>query len=410
MEVKLAYGKTGVTLDVPDWVEMDRYGRSDVSDRITYSDFSTGLSSAKAEATLQDSPLIIVNDGHRSTPTVKVLQWLDQYDNALLDRASFLIACGTHGEPTDEHLQTIFGHYLDRVRDHLVWHDCHDLDSMVQIGVDHFGEPVYVNRLAVEADCPIVITSVEPHYFAGFTGGRKSFFPGLTDMATIERNHNLANSLDCAPLRLKGNPMAEHLDEMLGLVGPERIFSIQLVVDAAHNISGVFYGPINTAFLEATGAACALYAHKVDQPYDLVLAEVGSPLDRSLYQIQKALENCQAVVVDGGTAVVVAACEDGIGKRNFYDLAAEWDAEKNAPTDGVPRFGSHKLSRVNAMTRRINVRLYSELPPDQPRRVFYEPAEDLQLLVNECLDRDNRKRLAIVHDAGHTVLQPISAL
>ncbi|MCD6249979.1 MAG: DUF2088 domain-containing protein [candidate division Zixibacteria bacterium] len=409
MEVKLAYGRTSVTLDVPDWVEMDRYGRSDVNDRVAYSDFCTGLSMAKAEVVFRGSPLFVVNDGHRSTPTLKVLDWLNQYDSTLLDRASFLIACGAHCAPTDEQLQTIFGPYFDRARDRLFWHDCHDLDSMVSVGVDHFGEQVYLNRLVVESEQSIVITSVEPHYFAGFTGGRKSYFPGLTDMSTIERNHNLANSLDCAPLKLKGNPMAEHLDEILALIEPERIFSIQLVMDASHNISRVFFGSIDTAFREATDAARNLYAYKVDQPYDLALAEVGSPLDRSLYQIQKALENCQAAVVDGGTAVVVAACEDGIGKRNFYDLASEWDAEENVPIDRVPRFGSHKLSRVNTIRRRINVRLYSDLPPEQPRRVFYEPAKDLQVLVNECLDRDNRKRLAIVYDAGHTVLQTIGA-
>jgi nickel-dependent lactate racemase len=405
MEVKLAYGKTGVTLKVPDWAEVDRYGRADASEAVTYDDFRTGLSSADGASVLRGAPLIIINDGHRSTPTLQVLKWLDQWDSTVLDSARFLIACGTHGEPTDEHLQTIFGQYLDRVRDRLAWHDCHDMDSMVSVGVDHFGEQVYLNRLAAEAEQLIVITSVEPHYFAGFTGGRKSLFPGLTDMATIERNHNLANSLDCAPLRLKGNPMAEHLDEMLTLVGIENIFSIQTVVDADHNINRVFCGPIDKAFHDATDAACGLYANSVARPYDLLMAEVAPPLDRSLYQIQKALENCQAAVVDGGTAVVVAACEDGVGKRNFYDLALKWDTRKNAPNDGIPRFGSHKLSRVNAMTRRIKVQLYSELPPEQPRRVFYEPAEDLQLLVNECLDRDNRKRLAIVHDAGHTVLQ-----
>jgi nickel-dependent lactate racemase len=128
-------------------------------------------------------------------------------------------------------------------------------------------------------------------------------------------------------------------------------------------------------------------------------------LDRSLYQVQKALEHCQTVVVDGGTVVVVAACQDGIGKRNFYDLSDEWDRVNNRPKDGVPRFGSHKLSRVLAMTRRINVRLYSQLPDDQPRRVFYEPAHDLQALLTECLDKNNRRRLAVVHDAGHTVLK-----
>ena len=351
-----------------------------------------------------DPPLVIVNDGHRPTPTPRVLEWIDQFDPEFLDRAPFLIACGTHGEPQPDHLEKIFGRYLDRVTGRVDWHDCRNQDSMVKLGQDHFGKDVYLNRIAVEADRCLVITSAEPHYFAGFTGGRKSFFPGLTDLATVERNHNLANSLDCAPLRLEGNPMSEHLQEMLGFVDLGKVASIQLVVDAGHRVSGIFCGGLQEAFLEAARASEELYAYPVDEPYDLVLAEVRPPLDRSLYQIQKALENTQMAVRDGGTIAVVAACEDGVGSEHFFELADIWDREKNAPRDGVARFGSHKLSRVNAMTRRINVRLYSQLSPETPRQVFYEPVANLQALVGECLNGKN-KRLAVVHDAGHSVLK-----
>ena len=98
------------------------------------------------------------------------------------------------------------------------------------------------------------------------------------------------------------------------------------------------------------------------------------------------------------------ACEDGIGSKAFFELSKIWDREKNQPVDGQVRFGSHKLSRVNAMTRRINVRLYSELPADIARQVFYEPVGNLQALIGELLTKENN-RLAVVHDAGHSVLQ-----
>jgi nickel-dependent lactate racemase len=410
MEVRLAYGENGLDLIVPDRIEVDRFGLSAAEKPLGYADFESRFAAAGARKLFAGGlPLVIVNDGHRSTPTTRVLKWLDQYDSRLLDRLPFLIACGTHEEPSPDHLATIFGPYLDRVRDRLFWHDCRDLESMTKVGTDRFGEDVLLNRRAAEAVKLLAITSVEPHYFAGFTGGRKSFFPGLTDRATIERNHNLANSLDCAPLRIAGNPMAEHLDEMLDLLRPDRIFSVQLIVDAGRRIGDVFCGPIREAFAEAIVASEKLYAVPVEQPYDLVIAEVRSPLDRSLYQIQKALENCQLGVRDGGAIVVVAACRDGIGKRAFYDLADRWDREANAPVDGIPRFGSHKLSRVVAMSRRIKVCLHSELSENQPRRVFYEPVADLQQFLDENIGSRDRKRLAIVHDAGHTVLKPIDA-
>lgn len=406
MEVRLAYADSEFGLEVPDWVELDRYDLTAFNQTINYSDFLERINSEGGARLLEgELPLIIVNDGHRNTPTAQILKWIEEYDHRLIDTAPYLVACGTHGEPSPEHYQRIFGRFLDRIKPRLAWHDCNDISHMVRVGTDHYHTDVWINRLAVRAKKLLMLTSVEPHYFAGFTGGRKSFFPGLANRATIERNHNLANSLECRPLRLAGNPMAEHLDEMLRLFGPEKVFSIQVVSDATHHIGQVFCGRIDKAFTEAVRASEALYARSVTRPYDLIMAEVRPPLDRSLYQVQKALEHCQTAVVDRGTVVVVAACQDGIGKRNFYELSDEWDRANNRPKDGIPRFGSHKLSRVLAMTRRINVKLYSQLPDDQPRHVFYESVHDLQALISECLEKNNRKRLAIVHDAGHTVLK-----
>ena len=406
MDVRLAYADSEIGLDIPAWAELDRYAPTAFEKAVTFADFLDEFKSAGGASLLDgDLPLIIVNDGHRNTPTEQILTWLAQLDSRLIDNTPYLVACGTHGEPSAEHYQRIFGRFLDRIRPRLSWHDCTDISQMVRVGVDHYRTDVWINRLAVKAKKLLMLSSVEPHYFAGFTGGRKSFFPGLTNRATIERNHNLANSLDCRPLRLAGNPMAEHLDEMLRLFGVDRVFSIQVVIDSSQKIGQVFCGRIDKAFTQAVAASEAVYSRQVEKPYDLVIAEVRPPLDRSLYQVQKALEHCQTVVVDGGTVIVVAACQDGIGKRNFYDLSDEWDRVNNRPKDGVPRFGSHKLSRVLAMTRRINVRLYSQLPDDQTRRVFYEPVHDLQVLLGECLDRNNRRRLAVVHDAGHTVLK-----
>lgn len=410
MEIALAYGTSGVTVDVPDWVHVDQFGSKTVEHVAGYDDFLDELDRwAGSDFHFDREPLIVVNDGHRSTPTQQVLEWLDTYDRSLLDSCRFLVACGTHGEPSPEHMETIFGPFLGRVRSRVAWHDCHDLSSMITVGVDHFGQQVYLNKLAAEAPQVIVITSVEPHYFAGFTGGRKSFFPGLTDMATIERNHNLANSLDCAPMKLAGNPMAEHLDEMQELLAPRNIHSIQIVADVEHQVFSVCIGQLDAAFKRSTRAATSLYGNSVEKQYDLVVAEVRPPLDKNLYQIQKALENTQAAVTDGGTVVVIAACADGVGSDHFFNMAAAWDQEKNEPVDGIRRFGSHKLSRVKAMTHRIDVRLYSTLPDDQPRQVFYEPTHDLQTLMGDCLDKEKGNRLAVVRDAGHTVIKPIDA-
>ncbi len=405
MEIRLAFDHKGLTLDVPDSMITDRFGLSTVDRPVTYTEFATELAASGGEQFLSgELPLFVVNDGFRNTPTRHLLEWLDTFDDTILDRAHFLIATGAHSAPTPEHLSTIFGPYLDRVHDRVGWHDARVLGDMDKIGIDHFGGEVFLNRQALEVEKLFVVGSVEPHYFAGFTGGRKSLFPGLTDLATIERNHNLANSLEAAPLKLKGNPVSEHFDELLGLCDLNRILTAQVVMDAGGRIERICFGRLDKAFADATEAAVRLYSHEVEQKYDIVVAEIRPPLDKNLYQAQKALENTQTAVVDGGSVILVTPCNEGVGSKYFFDLANSWDRETNLPEDGIARFGSHKLSRVNAMTRRINVRIISSLPEDHARRVFYEPLDDINEYLAQHEKETHGLRLAVVHDAGHTVL------
>ncbi|MCP4684994.1 MAG: DUF2088 domain-containing protein [bacterium] len=410
MEIRLAYRKAGTVLDVPDSIETDRFGLTQVEEPVTYSRFIESLSEAGGDKKLTSgNPLIVVNDAYRSTPTELLLTWLDDFDHTILDRARFLIATGAHAAPSPEQLAQVFGPHLERVRSRVSWHDCRDAKNMIRVGTDRFGCDVWLNRQVVEAQSVFIVGSVEPHYFAGFTGGRKSLFPGLTDLATIERNHNLANSLEAQPLRLSGNPVAEHLDQLLSLVDLDRFFTAQIVMDAERNIAGIFCGRLDRAFGEAIATAAGLYGHRVSDRYDMAIAVLNPPLDGNLYQAQKALENCQAAVVDGGAAVVVSACEEGIGSKFFFELAKQWDRKANRAADGVVRFGSHKLSRVNAMGKRIEVRLLSDLPDEHARQVFYEPIGELQRYVTGFFNNRKDGRLAVVHDAGHTVLQTINA-
>ena len=410
MEIRLAYRKAGIVLDVPDSIDTDRFGLTVVEEPVAYSQFVESLKKAGGDGRLDGGDLlIVVNDAYRSTPTEQLLTWLDAFDHTILDRARFLIATGAHSGPSSEQLEQIFGSHIERLRDRVAWHDCRDSENMVRVGSDRFGCDVLLNRRAVEAESVFVIGSVEPHYFAGFTGGRKSLFPGLTDLATIERNHNLANSLEAQPLRLSGNPVAEHLEELLSLVKLDKFFSAQIVMDAGKNIAGVYCGRLDRAFVDAIATATKLYGHRVTRLYDMAIAVLNPPLDRNLYQAQKALENCQTAVVDDGAVVVVSGCEEGIGSEFFFELARQWDRAANRAADGVVRFGSHKLSRVNAMGRRIGVRLLSELPAKHAQQVFYEPVGNLQQYVNEFFSNRKNGRLAVVYDAGHTVLQSINA-
>ena len=406
MDIDLAYDGSILTITLPDSVTVDRFAPMEVTTPYTYDRFLTDFESAHGRRLLDVArPVLIVNDAQRNTPTPLILDWLDRIDPAFLDRVSVVISTGTHATPSDADFDFIFGKFLSRLESRIHTHVSTDIDSMVEVGTDRFDEAVYLNRQVDEADCVGVIGSVEPHYFAGYTGGRKGVFPGVTDQATIARNHNLANSLEAAPLRLMDNPVAEHLDELMGLIDGDKFFGFQIVHDEKRTISRVYMGTLADAFETAVDEANSIYTAGISDQYDAVICEVRPPLDRSLYQLQKALENNQAAVRDGGEAILVSACRDGVGSEHFYNLASDWNRKTNAPKNGQLHFGSHKLSRVNLMARRIGIRLYSTLADDEVRHVFYEPLDDIQSHLTEICKGPVPKRLAIVHDAGNMVLR-----
>ncbi|MFH1686837.1 MAG: lactate racemase domain-containing protein [bacterium] len=405
MDVTITYDGRPRVLSFGESVSVDEFRPRTAQRPVDADSFRQSLEAAGGKAWVDGArALIVVNDGFRSTPTPTILDWLDAIDPQLLDRACFLVATGTHEYPADAHWPKIFGRHCDRVRDRVTVHSATETTLMAAVGRDRLGGEVLLNSTILEASQAIFISSVEPHYFAGFTGGRKSLFPGLCDLATIERNHNLANSVDAQPMRLAGNPLAEHLDELTALVDTSRFFGIQVVLDAAHNIASLHCGSLGDSFLGATESARYFFGNQVSQPYDLVIAEVRPPLDANLYQIQKALENCQAGVKDGGTIVLASACREGVGSAHFFDLAQTWDRETNKPRGGGLKFGSHKLSRVISHGRRIRILVDSLVPANEVRQVFYEPLDNLEEFL--FISRRNLPDLrpAVVHDAGNTVL------
>lgn len=403
--MELSYNNKPLKLDIPSHVHLDVFAPAKTDEQIEFNHFESLLKQSKSDAFLSNgSILFIVNDAHRSTPTVKILKWIYKYNPEIISKANYIIACGTHEPPSGEQYIQIFGDLYNELKDRISYHDCRDYDSMTKVGVDKFGEDVWLDSKIFDYDKLFVINSVEPHYFAGFTGGRKSFVPGLADFKTIERNHNLANSLDCAPLKLEGNPMAEHLISMLELVDTSNVMTLQIVYDSQKKISSLHFGDIRNAFKEAVESAKKIYACKVSDEYDTVLLEILPPLDKHLYQAQKALENSQAVVKDGGSAIVVSSCEEGIGSEHFYKLAENWDAENNKPKDGKLHFGSHKLSRVNAISKRINALIYSNLSNEIVSKVFYKSVESLDRFIKEDSNKKENYRMALVYDAAHTVL------
>jgi len=179
-----------------------------------------------------------------------------------------------------------------------------------------------INRMVTEAGSILVIGSVEPHYFAGFTGGRKSFLPGVASHRTIERNHEGALSPRSRVLSLEGNPVHEDMMAAMDILDEVPIFSIQTVLTADHRIYAVAAGDIHDSFRAAVERAKKVFCVRMGRKADIVVTVAAHPMDVDLYQSHKALENGKMALRPGGVIILVSRCREGVGEDQFYRLLA----------------------------------------------------------------------------------------
>jgi len=330
--------------------------------------------------------LIIVNDGTRATPTAEALDSI----LPVLDggpEVTFLVATGTHREPTEGELRTIFGRHLDRFRDRIEVHDSRDDGQLERIGSTSRGTEVYLNRLAVDAERIITINSVEPHYFAGFSGGRKSFLPGIAGFKTIEANHSNAVMDGSKPAALVRNPVHEDMVEAVELLGTDRIFTLQLVLDSEKKVLSAHSGDINDAFEAAARDAMELQCVPVKQKADIVLTCVPPPKDLEMYQSQHALENGKLALKEDGIIIWVSKCRNGVGNDAFLRFLHGIEDLDDVETSlaGGYHLGDHKALRIMQTLQWAEIWTVMGVEDDLISRAHMRPFGDIQSAVDEAV-------------------------
>jgi len=259
--------------------------------------------------------LVLVNDYTRPTPNAPVLAALD---SALHERdVKYLVCLGTHRPPTETEFQAIFG--ADFRQSPILYHDSRNKAKLFFLGKTSFGTDVWLNKELLWADKVITINSIEPHYFAGYTGGRKGFLPGVAGYDTITQNHNMVTREGSATLSLKGNPVHEDMTEAAKML-PRPVFSIQLVQDRNHNLLSIRYGDLFKSFDEAAADAHKVFAIPVKAKADIVLSVLGPPSNINFYQAQRAVEFARPALNNPSIHITVSACFDGIGNDSFIQV------------------------------------------------------------------------------------------
>ncbi|MDA3788934.1 MAG: nickel-dependent lactate racemase, partial [Desulfobacula sp.] len=347
--------------------------------------------------------LVIVNDATRPTPTKKILEFI--FDDLKQTNFNFIIATGAHRGPSQEEYLQIFGSYYEKIKNRIIVHDALAEKDMVFLGKSTNGTQIFINKACVEADKIIIISSVEPHYFAGYTGGRKSFLPGIAGYKTIEQNHKLALAPKAKVLALDGNPVHEDMMDAIKTMKQD-IFSIMTVLDKHHKVYATCCGHINDSFYAAIDRANEVFAAPLKEKVDIVVSVVKFPQDIDLYQAQKGIDNAKLALKKNGILILVAKCKCGIGGKAFADLLGSSDTPQAALETIEKKYvlGYHKAAKMAEISLWAQIWGVTDIPPDVISKLFIKPFNNLQTALDQALEEKGQdSSVLFLMDGGLTV-------
>jgi nickel-dependent lactate racemase len=328
--VRLSYGRHGLDVDVPADATVvepnyepgpaDQPGEVRRALREPVAGLPLRERLLAAGVSAKSTVAISICDGTRAQPRrVMVPAILEEIADLVdLDRVTILVATGTHRGNTEEELQEMLGPAVtSRVR--VVNHDARDPDSLVWCGYSGNGVPVWLNRTWVDADVKITTGFVEPHFFAGFSGGPKMIAPGLAGLETVLVLHDAARigSPSATWGVTEGNPVHDDVRAIASDTGCT--YSVDVVLNRDHRIVEAFGGDLLPMHAAACRKARALSMVAVDGLFDVVVTtNSGYPLDQNLYQAVKGMSAGAMVLKPGGRLLAVAECSDGFPDHGSY--------------------------------------------------------------------------------------------
>jgi nickel-dependent lactate racemase len=318
-------------------------------------------------------------------------------------------ALGTHRPQTDEELISMLGaEIVDRFR--VVQHDAWDDANLVGIARNRSGRIVRVHRAYVEASVRILTGFVEPHFFAGFSGGPKAVLPGIADVDAILDNHGaeMLRHPGSTWATTDGNPLWEEIRDVVRATQPTFLLNVALNRDRA--ITGVFAGAVGPAHRAAVAFVRERAMQPVDQYFDIVItSNSGYPLDLNLYQAVKGMSAAAQIVKPGGDIVIAAECWDGLPDHGEYGrLLREADSiEDLLATILTPGFRCHDQweAQIQAqIQQRARVHVYADgLSDDQLRDAMVEPCDSVEATVASLRRENPGATIAVLPEGPQTV-------
>lgn len=411
--VALAYGREGLTIEVPEGAAVVRprhvAGVGDEADALRAA-LADPIGAAPLAQLAAGKRRVVVthSDITRATPNDRILPvLLAALEEAGVARGDITLinALGTHRRQTDEELRRMLGAgIVDRYR--CLQHDAWDDATLVAAGTTSRGNAIRLNRLVMAADLVIFTGFIEPHFFAGFSGGPKGALPALAGHESVLTNHGYAMIGDPGATWgvTDGNPIWEEMREAARLI--ETLFLLNVTLNGDGEISGVFAGDV----IKAHRRGCTFVRESamvpVDEPFDAVVTtNSGYPLDQNLYQTVKGMQAAKGIVRSGGAIIMAAGCEDGLPDHGRY---AELLTEAGSPEAVLellrqPGFSAQDQWQVQIQAliqQHADVWVYSDgLSDAQIRAALFRPTRDIEATLAELAP----ERLCVLPDGPLTI-------
>lgn len=412
MKIELPYGHEKINIDLPGAesnITTFQPHRSSIDP--VYLALSAPLDSPRLCELVHPGQkvVIVTSDITRPCPTHLLLPPLmNELASAGIrdEDVTVVFGLGSHRKQTLAEQETLLGSAMAaRLR-------CIDSDpgQTVLIGTTARGTPIEIFEPVVQADIRIVLGNVEPHYFAGYSGGAKAIVPGVCSVKTIRANHAFMVDPQARSGNLDGNPVRLDLEEGAAMLGID--FMLNVVLDSEKNIVVAAAGDPTTAHRWLCKVVDAVSMYPVVKQADIVIVSAGGyPKDINMYQAQKALDNAAVAVKPGGQIIWVAECAEGLGNKTFEQWLVGSSPEsilERIQQDFV--LGGHKAAAIARVLQQAKILLVSALPDDLVQQCNMEPYPDLDRALQSALHHCQPNPLiALIPEGASVVLKVVGA-
>jgi len=390
--IQLGYGSGSIDFDYDaarfEVLAPDESGSRPLSDEEIGAALDDPIGSPRLEELIAagDSVLIVASDGTRATASALIINLLVRrliQAGVEASEITIIFATGIHrAVHPKEKLELLTPFISQRIR--TIDHDAYDPSHLVQVAITERGIPVKVNRALKDFAKVILTGGVGFHYFAGFTGGRKSICPGLASAETIEATHMLALDFErggrragVAAGQLDGNTVNEECERVAAMIDPA--FVVNAIVDERGRPQKVYTGHWKLAHRRACADYAADHSKRLNEKREVVVVSCGgSPYDINLIQAHKALDMAAHACIDGGTIILLAECSDGPGRADFM----KWFESDNSRALEARLREKYEVNGQTAWalltkTERFRVHLITKLADDEAHRMRMIPTHSL---------------------------------